>query len=121
MDISSTSQIYGDNLSQRVNNSADKVRNRTDEIKNGKASEDSATEKEKKELKEACQGFEAIFLQSMMKSMRATLPGNSLFPDSQGMDIYTSLHDQYLTENLSKSGNATGIGEFLYRQLQDSL
>ena len=78
-------------------------------------------DKEEKELKDACQGFEAIFLQSMMKSMRSTLPGDELFKGNNGMEIYTSMHDQYLTEKISKEGNASGIGEFLYRQLQDSL
>lgn len=77
--------------------------------------------KDKKALKEACQGFEEVFLNTMMKSMRATIPESPLFGKSQGMDIYTSLHDQYLAEKISKGENSTGVGEYLYRQLQDSL
>ncbi len=74
--------------------------------------------KDDKELKEACQGFEAIFLNTMMKSMRDTLPGDGLFGKSQGMDIYQSMLDQGLTENISKGENSSGIGEYLYRELQ---
>ena len=75
---------------------------------------------EDKELKEACQGFEAIFLKSMLKNMRNSLPGDALFEtDNHGMDIYKSMHDEYLAENLSKQGNGIGISEFLYNELRD--
>ncbi|MCK5313259.1 MAG: rod-binding protein [Desulfobacteraceae bacterium] len=75
---------------------------------------------EDKELKEACQGFEAIFLKSMLKNMRDSLPGNALFEtDNHGMDIYKSMYDEYLAENLSKQGNGLGISEFLYNELRD--
>ena len=75
------------------------------------------TQKEK-ELKEACAGFESIFLHSMIKSMRSTLPGNSLFNDSHGMDMYKSMHDQYLADELSKSQTSIGVKEFLYKNLK---
>lgn len=74
-----------------------------------------------KALKEACQGFEEVFLNIMMKSMRSTIPEDGLFGKSQGMDIYTSMHDQYLAETISKGENSTGVGEYLYRQLQNSI
>jgi len=77
--------------------------------------------KDDKALKEACQGFEAVFLNTMMKSMRSTIPEDGLLGKSQGMDIYTSMHDQYLSEKISRGENSTGIGEYLYRQLQKSL
>ncbi|MBF0211206.1 MAG: rod-binding protein [Desulfamplus sp.] len=106
MNISSSNNIYENNLN---------------ELKNGDRANSLKAKKDEKALKEACQGFEAIFLNSMLKSMRATVPEDPLFGKSHGMDIYTSLHDQYLAEKISKQGNVTGIGEFLYRQLQDSL
>ena len=74
-----------------------------------------------KELKEACAGFEAIFLHTMIKSMRETLPGNALFKESNSMNIYTSMYDQYLAEELSKSQTSIGLKEFLYQQLKESL
>ncbi len=77
---------------------------------------------ENKELKEACQGFEAIFLKSMLKNMRDSLPGDSLFEkDNLDMDIYRSMHDEYLAESLSKQGNGIGISEFLYNELRDKM
>jgi flagellar protein FlgJ len=76
---------------------------------------------EKKELEEAVQGFEAIFMHSLLKSMRATLPGDALFEKSHAMGIFESMQDQYLAEELSKSPNATGIGKFLYDELKDTI
>lgn len=74
---------------------------------------------ENKELKEACQGFEAIFVKSMLKNMRDSLPGEALFEtDNHGMDIYKSMHDEYLSEALSKQGQGIGISEFLYNELR---
>ncbi|MBU1340931.1 MAG: rod-binding protein [Proteobacteria bacterium] len=77
------------------------------------------TLKEKK-LKEACAGFEAIFLNTMIKSMRESLPGDGLFNESHGMNIYKSLYDQYLSDELSKSKLSVGIKEFLFEQLKES-
>ncbi len=74
-----------------------------------------------KELKDACAGFEAIFMNEMLQSMRNTLPGDALFEDSNASDIYQSMQDQNLTENLSKSQNSFGIKDFLYQQLKGSL
>jgi len=77
---------------------------------------------ENKELKEACQGFEAIFIKSMLKSMRTSLPGEALFEtDNHGMDIYKSMHDEYLAEALSRQGQGMGLGEFLYNELRDKI
>ncbi|HCY85170.1 MAG TPA: flagellar biosynthesis protein FlgJ [Desulfobacteraceae bacterium] len=77
--------------------------------------------KREKDLKAACEGFEAIFLNSMMKSMRDTLPGDSLFPQSNASDIFQSLHDQYMTEEISQGKESMGLKEFLYDQLKDRI
>ncbi len=73
------------------------------------------------ELKEACEGFEAIFINSMMKSMRQSLPGDALMDESHGMNIYKSMYDQYLSEQASKSNTSIGVKEFLFQQLKNSI
>lgn len=85
----------------------------------GRLNSKNSDTSENKELRQACQGFEAIFLNSLMKSMRTSLPGNGLFKESHGMGIYKSMYDRYLTEDIAKNSPGTGIGEYLYRQLQD--
>ncbi|MCP4673614.1 MAG: flagellar biosynthesis protein FlgJ [Desulfobacula sp.] len=90
-----------------------KIKKQTSDLVPGKLKE--------QELKEACQGFESIFLHTMIKSMRKSLPGNALFMDSHGMDMYKSMYDQHLADELSKSKTSLGVKEFLYNQLKDSL
>jgi len=77
--------------------------------------------KKDKELKDACAGFEAIFMNEMIQSMRKTLPGDALFEDSNASNIYQSMQDQNLAENLSKSQKSLGLKDFLYQQLKGSL
>ncbi len=72
------------------------------------------------ELKKACAGFESIFLNQMLKSMRASLPGDSLFEESNQMNIYKSMYDQSLADMMSESNSSIGIKEFLYNQLKKS-
>ncbi|WP_022664687.1 rod-binding protein [Desulfospira joergensenii] len=77
--------------------------------------------KEDQELKEACEGFEAIFLKKIMESMRDTLEGDALFGESNSSSIYTSMYDQYLTDELSKANQTTGLKNFLYNQLKNTI
>ncbi len=75
---------------------------------------------ENRELKKACQGFEAIFLKNMLKNMRGSVAGDNLFAtDNHGMNIYKSMQDEYLAEALSEQGSGIGLGEFLYNKLRD--
>ncbi len=85
-------------------------------VKNSHSRHDKQGKKEDQKLMEACEGFEAMFLQKTLESMRDTLPGNALFEDSNGMKIFKSMHDQYLAEDLSKS-HKFGISDFLYQEL----
>ncbi len=85
-------------------------------VKKSHSQQGRHTEKEDQKLMEACEGFEAMFLQKTLESMRDTLPGNALFKESNGMKIFRSMHDQYLAEDLSKS-HKFGISDFLYREL----
>jgi peptidoglycan hydrolase FlgJ len=68
------------------------------------------------QLKKACADFEAIFINYMMKSMRSTIPQNSdnNFP---GKDIYATMADQKVAEDLAKNKGGMGLQEMLLRQL----
>lgn len=90
-----------------------KIEKKTEDIKEKAAKEE--------ELKKACEGFESILVHTLIKSMRESLPGNALFDESHGMNIYQSMHDEYLADELSRSHFSTGIKEFLYQELKDSI
>lgn len=69
-----------------------------------------------KELKEACKGFEGMFLGMMYKQMRATVPENTLFGESNGQKIFRDMYDQKLMDNIAEGGGI-GLADMLYRQL----
>ncbi len=73
--------------------------------------------KDQGRLKEACQQFEAVFLHMMLQSMRATVPKSDLFGADHGKEIFESMLDQKLSENMAEAGG-TGLADMLYKQLR---
>lgn len=65
-------------------------------------------------LKEAARQFEALFLQTMLKSMREAMPKSELTNDSQNQ-LYTELLDQQWAQTLASRG--MGLAEHLTRGL----
>ena len=79
--------------------------------------EKAYTEKDDKELREACQEFEATFINMLFKEMRKTV-GSS---DSNfAMDTYQQLFDEEIANAASK-GNGIGIADMMYNQLASKL
>ena len=70
-----------------------------------------------KKLREACQGFEAMFLNLMYTQMRETVPENTLFGDSNADKIMQSMRDTEMMNQASKAGGM-GLGDMLYNQLK---
>lgn len=72
---------------------------------------------EDKKLRDACKGFEAMFLNIMYSKMRDTVPKDELFGHSNADDILQSMRD---TEMMNQAANAGGIGlgDMLYQQLK---
>ena len=79
-----------------------------------------SAEQESKRLREACEGFEAMFLDIMFKEMRNTVPENTLFGKSQGEKIWHSMLDTELMQNVAKSGGV-GIADMMYDNLIDQV
>jgi flagellar protein FlgJ len=73
-------------------------------------------EKNDEELKEACQEFEAYFVQQLFKEMRKTIPDGGLFEDSNEKKIYVDMLDEEYSKTISKR-QAAGIADTLYKQL----
>lgn len=75
--------------------------------------EKAFTEKDDKELREACQEFEATFINMLFKEMRKTV-GTS---DSNfALDTYQQMFDDEIASAASK-GNGIGIADMMYNQL----
>ncbi len=71
-------------------------------------------------LKRSCQEFEAIFIQSMFKSMRKTLPDGGLFTKDNAHAIYQDMFDQEIATEISKK-QSMGLADQMYRQLEKYL
>ena len=67
-------------------------------------------------LREVAGQFEALFLQSMLKSMRDASIGDPMFGDSNAHDMYEDMLDQQLAVEMA-SGKGIGLAEMLVRQL----
>ncbi len=69
-----------------------------------------------KKLKDACEQFEALFLDLMLKEMRKTVPKDSLFGDSNEDQILQSMRYTALTKKLAACGGV-GLADMMYRQI----
>ncbi len=88
-----------------------------DLLKGSGISKKSAKGQDKEALKKACLGVEAVFLNIMLKEMRKTIPKGGIFPDSIQKDIYTSLFDQQLCQEATKTKSAIGLSDMLFEYL----
>jgi len=69
-------------------------------------------------LKRACSEFEALFLNYLLKSMRASVPEGGLIDQSEESKMFKAMLDEKLADQISASGGL-GLGEILYQQLKD--
>lgn len=67
-------------------------------------------------LREVAGQFEALFIQTMLKNMRAASLGDPLLGDSNQHEMYQSMLDQQLSLEMS-NGKGIGLAEMLVRQL----
>ncbi|MDR2626239.1 MAG: flagellar assembly peptidoglycan hydrolase FlgJ [Zoogloeaceae bacterium] len=67
-------------------------------------------------VKAAAQEFEALFLQMMLKSMRATTDQDSLM-DNEASRFFTGMFDEQIAKDLSRTGSI-GLAQILKEQLR---
>lgn len=69
-------------------------------------------------LRQACADFEAIIVQKFLSMARESIPEGGLMDGGYAEDMYRSMHDQQLAQELA-SGRGMGFGELLYRQISE--
>ena len=70
-------------------------------------------------IREVAKQFESLFVQMMLKSMRAATPGDDLFSGT-GTDQYRDLYDQQMALAVSDGdGPGFGIADMVERQLRE--
>lgn len=76
----------------------------------------SARQNSPEALKTVARQFEGLFMNMIMKSMRAATPQDGIF-DSEQSKMFTSMLDQQMSQNLAKRG--VGLADVLIRQLSN--
>lgn len=70
-----------------------------------------------KEIREAAQQFEAIFLNEIFKQMRAAVPKGDLLKESMGEQVFRGMLDQEIAQKAAETGGL-GLAEIIFRQLK---
>lgn len=88
--------------------------NKTDEFKKILESVEKSNDTEK--LKEACNSFEEIFTNILLKNMRRTVIDGELLEKSYAREIFEEKLDEEIASEVSK-GQGIGLSNLMYEQL----
>lgn len=78
--------------------------------------EAAARNNDEKELKKACQEFEALMLDMIYKQMKATVIKSQLVEEEPGREIFESMLDEEIARQAAEAGGI-GLADSLYKQL----
>ncbi len=71
---------------------------------------------QEKVLREKCEEFQTVLFETMMSSMRNTVPKDGLLSGGFAEDVYTSMLDKEYAEAMSKA-TGSSIADQLFEQL----
>ena len=81
------------------------------------ATTDRRSQLDRESLRRSCQDFEAIFIQSMFKSMRKSIPDGGLFEKDTAHEIYQDMLDGEVAKEISRQ-QSLGLADQMYRQME---
>jgi flagellar protein FlgJ len=70
----------------------------------------------RRQIKEACTEFEALFINMMLKELRATVNKSGFMDGGKAEELYTGLMDTQISRDLASQGGI-GLAAMLYRQM----
>jgi len=73
-----------------------------------------------KQLKKACEDFEALFYEMVMKSARKTISNDGIIKRNFGEEVFTEMLDAKFSEEIAKSSKG-GLKDILFDQLKKTL
>jgi len=78
----------------------------------------TATEHENAQrLAKACADFEAIFVEQLFKTMRASVPESGLMNGGRAEEIYTAMLDQQIAHEMALGQGSTGLAQQMRSKL----
>ncbi len=72
---------------------------------------------EKAALEDSAKEFEGVFLNTLLKAMRQTVPENELFNGGGATKFYRQMHDAEIARTLATGHSGMGIADMIVRQL----
>ncbi len=107
-----TNKIYG-NSYQPGTYSLEKMQNRASQLQK---SMNSQTDDKDKQLYKACEEFEAMFFQMVLKEMRKTVHKSELTDGGFAEEIFESMLDEEIAKSAAKKEGS--LANLLYQQLR---
>jgi flagellar protein FlgJ len=107
-----------DNMNLQSRFQSVKIQNETNNFKQllQQAKESNDTEK----LKSACQQFESVFINILMKNMRDTVTEGGLIKKSYAREMFEGMLDQEISKEVAKGGGI-GLAKLMYEQLSKTI
>lgn len=78
-----------------------------------------SVEAREKKLRDACEGFESVFIQKMWQEMRNTIPKGGLMHGKEER-FWQDMYDQELSKSMTSAGGI-GLADMMYAQLSRNL
>lgn len=100
-----------DNLMEGAHAQADRARLESLAARQESTGEDRAA------LERVAREFEGVFMNELLKSMRATVPESELFNGGGASKFYQQMHDAELAKGLAGAGGGMGIAGLIVNQL----
>ncbi len=72
-------------------------------------------------LEKAAKQFEAVFMNSLLKAMRKTVPDNKLFNSAGPTKFYQQMQDAETAKAMATGHNQMGIAEMIVRQFKNNV
>jgi soluble lytic murein transglycosylase-like protein len=88
-----------------------------DALRKASAADTPEAAEQRAALEQAATQFEAVFLNTLMKAMRQTVPQNDLFNGGGATKFYRQMHDAEMAKSLATSNGGLGIADMIVRQL----
>ena len=85
--------------------------------KSGAAHVDSTEHEKAQRLAKACADFEAIFVEQLFKTMRASVPESGLMNGGRAEEIYTAMLDQQIAREMALGQGSTGLSQQMRSKL----
>jgi flagellar protein FlgJ len=71
-------------------------------------------------LRRAAQEFEALFVRTLLRAMRNTIPESGIIDDQGEIKYYRQLFDEELADTAAGAGGGLGVAQMIMRQYEHS-